>query len=136
MTKMFKTLALAGALGLGGLGAAFAADTSAPAQPGIDCPGPAMMRGTGPDGKGPGFGHRVDPNRELTADQIRVLTQAHLIRMGDDDELKVGEIRESTAKTYTVQLLKADGSVARTVELAKNGMPLRGGPRMQQQQKQ
>ncbi|SBV98881.1 exported hypothetical protein [uncultured Alphaproteobacteria bacterium] len=137
-TKTIATLAMLGAFGLGGAAwaADAASDTSADTfMPGIDCPGPGMMRGAGPDGRGAGFhGRRFDPNRELTADQVRVLTQAHLIRMGDDDQLKVGEVHESTAKTYTVQLLKTDGTVARTIELGKNGMPLRGGLRMQQQQ--
>lgn len=132
MKATIRTLVLASVLGLGGMAAAQAADTDAAApQPGIDCPGPGMM------GKGPGpagmKGRHMNPDRELTADQVRVLTQAQLIRMGDDDELKVGEVRESTAKTFTVQLVKADGSVARTIELSKNGMPLRGGPRGPQQ---
>lgn len=126
MTTMFKTMTVLGALSVGGLGlgeAAWAASdtTTTEQQPGIDCPGPGpgAMRG------GPGMGgRRFDADRELTADQIRVITQAHLIRMGDDDKLKVGEIRESTQKSYSVQLLNADGSVARTMELAKNGMPL------------
>lgn len=127
MTTMFKTMTVLGALSVGGLGlgeAAWAASdttTTAP-QAGIDCPGPGAMMGRG--GQGMGFRGRFDPDRELTADQVRVITQAHLIRMGDDDKLKVGEIRESTQKSYSVQLLNADGSVARTMELAKNGMPL------------
>lgn len=131
MKATIRTLALASVLGLGGLTAAQAADTAPAPQLGIDCPGPGMMgKGPGPGGM---KGRRFDADRELTADQVRVLTQAHLIRMGDDAELKVGEVRESTAKTFTVQLLNADGSVARTIELAKNGMPLRGGPRGPQQ---
>ncbi len=125
MTTMFKTMTVLGALSVGGLGlgeAAWAAsDTATTAQPAIDCPGPGAMMGRGGPGMG---GRRFDPDRELTADQIRVITQAHLIRMGDDANFKVGEIRESTAKSYSVQLLNADGSVARTMELAKNGMPL------------
>ncbi len=134
MKTTFQTLALAAALGFGGLAAAQAADTAP--QPEVDCPAPMAMRGGPGMGKDGGFrGRHFDPDRELSAEQVRVLTQAHLIRMGDDGEFKVGEIRESTAKTYTVQLLKSDGSVARTLELAKNGMPLRGGPKMQQQQK-
>lgn len=125
MNTMFKTMTVLGALSVGGLGLGSVAwaqsgDAAAAQQPGIDCPGP----GPGMMGRQGGPGRRFDADREFTADQIRVLTEARLIRMGDDDELKVGEIRESTAKSYSVQLLKADGTVARTIELAKNGMPM------------
>lgn len=127
MTTMFKTMTVLGALSVGGLGlgeAAWAASdttTTTAQQPSVDCPGPGAMMGRG----GPGMaGHRFNPDRELTADQIRIITEAHLIRTGDDADLKVGEIRESTAKSYTVQLLKTDGTVARTMEVAKNGMPM------------
>lgn len=126
MTTMFKTMTVLGALSVGGLGlgeAAWAASDTTTAQPAIDCPGPGpgAMMGRGGPGMG---GRRFDPDRELTADQIRIITEAHLIRTGDDADFKVGEIRESTAKSYSVQLLKADGTVARTMELAKNGMPM------------
>ena len=131
MTTMFKTMTVLGALSVGGLGlgeAAWAADTATTAQqPGIDCPGPGggwgMRGGAGRQG-GMGFRGRFDPDRELSADQVRVITEAHLIRMGQDTEYKVGEIKESTAKTFTVQLLNADGSVARTMEMTRNGMPM------------
>ena len=129
MTTMFKTMTVLGALSVGGLGlgeAAWAASDATPTaqQPGIDCPGPGqgMM---GKERGGMGFkGRHFDPDRQLSADQIRVLTEAHLIRMGNDDELKVGEIKPSGDNSYTVQLLKSDGTVARTMEIAKNGMPM------------
>ena len=133
MNTTLKTLAVLGALSIGGAGVALAADNDDNLFMPGDCGGPRMMQGAGPGagmrGAGPGMAgkergfRRFDADRELTADQVRVLTEAHLIRMGNDDEYKVGQITEGTAKTYSVQILKTDGTVARTIELQKNGMP-------------
>lgn len=127
MKTSLKTLAVIAALvPMVGFGAVALAQTSDNAlQPRVDCPdfGPRMMHGE----RGPGAmkGSRFNPDRQLSTEQIRVLTQAHLIRTGSDDTLKVGEIKESGDNAYSVQILKADGTVDRTLELAKNGMPMR-----------
>jgi len=151
MNTMLKTLAVVGALTMGGAAvttAAFAdADDAAPAPGyGINCPGngPGMGYGPGAGMRGRGFGMmgdgagwqrphhgwnmmggRFDAKRELSADQVRTLAQAHLIRLGNDN-LKVGKVTETKDKSYEVQIVTKDNSLVNVVEISRvTGMPVR-----------
>jgi len=150
MNTMLKTLAVVGALTMSGAALSQAAladddDARAPAAYGVNCPGygPGMHGGRGMrDGYGPGpgmgmgygmrggpgwglMGGRFDAKRELTADQVRILAQAHLIRLGNDN-LKVGKVTETKDKSYEVQIVTKDNSLVNVVEISRaTGMPVR-----------
>jgi len=151
MNTMLKTLAVVGALTMGGTALSQAAladsdDNDRGAAPGYseNCPGygPGMhgRGGMGPGygmGKGDGMGWqrphhgwnvmggRFDAKRNLSADQVRILAQAHLIRMGNDN-LKVGKITETKDKSYEVQIVTKDNSLVNVVEISRvTGMPVR-----------
>lgn len=60
--------------------------------------------------------------REYSADQIRTLTQARLIRQGNNN-LQVGKI-SSTQSGFIISIVTQDGSLVEEKKVAKNGMPL------------
>ena len=60
--------------------------------------------------------------REFTADEIRTLTSAKLIRKGNPN-IKVGEVK-STGNGYSVTIVTKDNSLVEELSLAKNGMDL------------
>ncbi len=146
MNTMLKTLAVVGALTAGGVAlslGAFAETAATSDQTGqsVDCPvrgpgmGPGAGRGYGKEGMhgrehGPRggwgmLGGKIDPNRVLSADQIRTIAQAHLIMMGNDN-LKIGKTTENKDKAYDVQIVTKDNSLVNTVAVSKaTGMPVR-----------
>ena len=61
-------------------------------------------------------------SRSYTADQIRTLNEARLIRMGNPN-VKVGQVTP-TANGYKVTIVTKENSLVEELDLAKNGMPL------------
>lgn len=65
-------------------------------------------------------------DRDFTADEIRTLSEAFLIRRGLDDTLKVGEITPTDKDSYLVRIVTKDDSLVREVEISKaTGRPVR-----------
>ncbi len=137
MNTMLKTIALVGALTAGGFAlsqGAFAETTeAAPTGQTVQCPqmggpgkGAGMRAGMhGPRGGWGMMAGKQDPNRVLSVDQIRIIAQAHLIMMGNDN-LKVGKIVETKNNTYEAQIVTKENSLVNTVEVGKaTGMPVR-----------
>lgn len=80
-------------------------------------------------------------DRDFSADQIRTLSEAFLLRRGLDDTLKVGDISATDRDSYIVRIVTKDDSLVREVEVSKaTGHPVRPGaadkrgPRGQQAQ--
>ena len=71
--------------------------------------------------------------RELSADQIQTLAEARLIMMGNEN-LKVGTIK-TTEDGYSVSVVTTkSGDLVRTMELAKNGLPMQMVLRMEERE--
>ena len=78
-------------------------------------------------GKHGAFGKYME--REYSAEDIRTLTQAKLIKRGNPN-IKVGEVK-AIDNGYSVTIVTQDDSLVREFELAKNGMPLEKFQRIQ-----
>ncbi|MFK0572682.1 hypothetical protein [Endozoicomonas sp.] len=61
-------------------------------------------------------------SREFTADEVKILNEAHLIKQGNPN-VKVGTVT-STKDGYKVTIVTKDNSLVKEIELAKNGMSL------------
>ncbi len=73
-------------------------------------------------------------NRELTAGQVRIVAEARLIMQGNDN-VKIGDVKE-TSDGFTVSIVTIkSGDLVRTMELAKNGMPMKAMEGMEQRMK-
>ena len=71
--------------------------------------------------------------RELSAEQIQTLAEARLIMMGNEN-LKVGTIK-TTEDGYSVSVVTTkSGDLVRTMELAKNGLPMQMVLRMEERE--
>ncbi len=81
-----------------------------------------------------GIDHQEMVNRELSADDIQTLAEARLIMLGNDN-LKVGPVK-TTEDGYSVSIVtEKSGDLVRTLELAKNGMPMRMMERLEEHEK-
>ena len=78
--------------------------------------------------KGKSFGLNLD--RELNADQIRTLAEAHLIMQGNPN-VRVDEVKPME-NGYTVTIVTQDNSLVEELKLAKNGMLQERYERIQQ----
>ncbi len=135
MSSILKTLAVVSAVTVGGAVIAhqsFAADFERGHGRGhgwnpAEC-GQYMGDGYHGNGMHRGMHHmgmmrNYDPDRVLSADDIRVLTQAHLIRMGNPN-LKVGDIKTVNDGNFMVRIVAKDGSIVNEQILDKStGMP-------------
>jgi len=140
MKKTLQSLALIGALTAGGFalaGMASAADPAAEGGAPVACqPGSGPGYGYGPMGfhRGPMggprgfgmFGRHFDPNRVYTLDEVKILAEAHLIRLGNPN-LKLGKVIEAKDKdAYVVTIVTKDNSLVDSLEIDKHtGMPMR-----------
>ena len=100
----------------------------------------AMMRGMHHPGAMGLFGMKMGEDRNYSADQIRTLSEAFLLRLGNEN-LKVGDITETDKESYLVQVVTKDGSLVKEVEVSrKNGMPVgmmqRHAKQLQQEEKE
>lgn len=85
-------------------------------------------------GHGAMMGHKRNPKemmeRKFSSDEIRTLTQAHLIMEGNPN-IKVGAITKIDSG-YKIAIVTQDNSLVEEREVALNGMPLDMFERMQQ----
>ena len=125
--KIMTALALTGALGLAALPAG--ADPGRGWDRGHKGYGMGMQYGGPMMAHGPrgGFFGRgaAATDRNLTADQVRTLAEAHLIMRGNQN-LKVGEVSETEDGTYLVEIVTQEDSLVQRVEISKaTGRPVR-----------
>ncbi|RED51278.1 hypothetical protein DFP90_10378 [Aestuariispira insulae] len=83
----------------------------------------AMMRGGHFGGPMGFFGMMRGEDRNYSTEEIRILAQAFLLRLGNDN-LQVGDITVKSDESYMVRVETKDGSLVKEVEVSKkNGMP-------------